>query len=182
MDATFQHRVNELAHETTQLCYHCHKCTAGCPVSYAMTYGPDRILRMVQLGQKQAVLSSPDIWICAGCETCGARCPNNIDIAHVMDALRQIAQAEGVKPAVRGVPLFHDIFLRVVQTTGQMHEMSLMGLYQLLSFDFLSDKALFSIAPQLLLKGKVPLLPKFSKNRARVRRVFEKSKPAAGNK
>ncbi len=175
MDATFQQRVNELAHETTQLCYHCHKCTAGCPVSYAMTYGPDRILRMVQLGQKQEVLSSPDIWVCAGCETCGARCPNNIDIAHVMDALRQIAQAEGIKPAVKGVPLFHDIFLRVVRTTGQMHEISLMGIYQLLSFDFLSDKVMFSVAPQLLLKGKVPILPTLSKNRARVKRVFEQA-------
>ena len=178
MDVTFQKRVNELAHQVTELCYHCHKCTAGCPVSFAMTYGPDRIVRMVQLGQKQEALSSPDIWVCAGCETCGARCPNNIDIAHVMDALRQIAQAEGVTPAVRGVPLFHDIFLRVVQMTGQMHEMSLMGAYQLMSFDFLSDRALLGIAPRLLLKGKVPLLPGFSKNRARVRRVFDKSRAA----
>jgi heterodisulfide reductase subunit C len=72
MDVIFQKRVDELAHEVTELCYHCHKCTAGCPVSYAMEYGPDRILRMVQLGQKETVLASPDIWLCAGCETCGA--------------------------------------------------------------------------------------------------------------
>jgi heterodisulfide reductase subunit C len=176
MDLAFQNRVNELAHEVTQLCYHCHKCTAGCPVSYAMEYGPDRILRMVQLGEKETVLASPDIWLCAGCETCGARCPNNIDIAHVMDALRQIAQAEGVKPAVPHVPLFHDIFLRVIQTTGQMHEMSLMGAYELLSGDMFSDPSIMGVAAQLLIKGKVPVLPKFSKNRARVKRVFEKSK------
>src|SRR5512143_770053 len=107
IDTTFQQRVNALAHETTELCYHCHKCTAGCPVSYAMTYGPDRVLRMVQLGQAEAALASQDIWLCAGCETCGARCPNDIDIAHVMDALRQIATAERLRvtAGVRRVPL-----------------------------------------------------------------------------
>jgi heterodisulfide reductase subunit C len=176
-DATLQQRVNELAHETIQLCYHCHKCTAGCPVAADMTHGPDIILRMVQLGQKNEALSSPDIWLCAGCETCGARCPNDIDIAHVMDALRQIAQAEGIKPAVPRVPLFHDIFLRVVQTTGQMHEAALLGSYKMLSGDLFSD---LDSGAQLFLKGKVPVLPKFSRNRARVRRVFERSRQ--GNK
>ena len=174
LETTFQQRVNNLSHETTQLCYHCHKCTAGCPVSYAMDYGPDRILRMVQLGQSDTVLSSPDIWLCAGCETCGARCPNNIDIAHVMDALRQIAQAEGIKAAIPKVSRFHQIFLAVVKLTGQMHEASLMGLYELFSLDFISDRVLWKVGPQLLLKGKVPLLPKFG-SRARVRRVFQKS-------
>src|SRR5512142_3521309 len=107
-----QDRVDVLAHETTELCYHCHKCTAGCPVSYAMTYGPDRVLRMFQIGQAQAALASPDIWLCAGCETCGARCPNDINIAHVMDALRQIAAARRLAPApgARRVQLFRRIF------------------------------------------------------------------------
>ena len=175
VDITFQQQVNDLSHEITQLCYHCHKCTAGCPMSYAMEYGPDRVLRMVQLGQKNTALSSPDIWLCAGCETCGARCPNNIDIAHVMDALRQIAQSEKVKAAIPNVSRFHQIFLAVVKLTGQMHEMSLMGLYEMLSLDFVSDRVLWKVGPLLLLKGKVPLLPKFG-SRARVRRVFEKSK------
>jgi heterodisulfide reductase subunit C len=175
LSVPFLDQVNSLSHETTQLCYHCHKCTAGCPVSYAMAYGPDRILRMVQLGQQDTVLSSPDIWLCAGCETCGARCPNNIDLVHVMDALRQIAQANGVKAAMPNVSRFHQIFLAVVKLTGQMHEASLMGLHEMLSLDFVSDRVLWRVGPLLLLKGKVPLLPKFG-SRARVRRVFERSR------
>ncbi|MBN1887370.1 MAG: 4Fe-4S dicluster domain-containing protein [Thermoflexales bacterium] len=173
-DVTFQKRVDELSGEVTELCYHCHKCTAGCPVAYAMSYGPDRVLRMVQLGQKEAALTCPDIWLCAGCETCGARCPNDIDIAHVMDALRQIALAEGVKPAEPNVPLFHDIFMTLVRQTGQMYEVGLMGLYLLRSGSLFADPVLFSAAPQLLLKGKAPILPRLSKNRARVKRVMEK--------
>ena len=38
-----------------ELCYHCHKCTAGCPVIEQMSYGPDRVLRMVALGEEDAL-------------------------------------------------------------------------------------------------------------------------------
>jgi heterodisulfide reductase subunit C len=176
LDTTLLRRVNELAHEKIQLCYHCHKCTAGCPVGQDMQYGPDIILRMVQLGQRQETLSSPDIWLCAGCETCGTRCPNDIDIAHVMDALRQIAVAEGVKPAVPNVKRFHDIFLTVVGLTGEMHEAGLMGAYEVLSGDLFRDPSIMSLAANLFIKGKVPVMPKLSKNRDRVKRVIEQSR------
>ena len=69
----FIQTINQLSEQTVELCYHCHKCTSGCPVSTEMQYGPDRVLRMVQLGYKDALLKSRDIWICASCETCGTR-------------------------------------------------------------------------------------------------------------
>ncbi len=173
MDIGFQDRINRLSGETTQLCYHCHKCTGGCPVSRDMQSGPDRIVRMVQLGQRELALRSPDIWLCAGCETCGARCPNEIDIARVMDALRQVCLADGVRPAVPRVPLFHDIFLRIVAATGQMHEAALLGAYKVLSRDLFTD---LNAGARLIIKGKVPVLPRFSRNRARVKRVMGKSR------
>jgi heterodisulfide reductase subunit C len=84
--------VNNLAQEVDrrsgefiELCYHCHKCTAGCPVVDAMDYGPDQILRMIALDQSDEILQSKDIWLCAGCYTCATRCPNDIDISAVMD-------------------------------------------------------------------------------------------------
>jgi hypothetical protein len=50
----------------------------------------------------------------------------------------------------------------------------LLGGYKLLSGDWFSD---LEAGAQLFLKGKVPLVPKFSKNRAWVRRVFAQSAP-----
>jgi heterodisulfide reductase subunit D len=90
-------QVNNLSGQTTQLCYHCHKCTAGCPAAFAMEYGPDRILRLIQLGQKERILVSRDPWLCFECEMCGAHCPNDIDIAEVMIALKEIAGEEGYR-------------------------------------------------------------------------------------
>jgi heterodisulfide reductase subunit D len=62
-----------------------------------MEYGPDGILRLVELGQMERVLTSRDIWLCLGCGMCGAHCPNDIDAGQVMIALRQIAAEQGYR-------------------------------------------------------------------------------------
>ncbi|MGB5932550.1 MAG: 4Fe-4S dicluster domain-containing protein [Anaerolineae bacterium] len=164
--------VNQRSGQVTQLCYHCHKCTAGCPVAFAMDYGPDRLLRMIQFGLKEQVLCSSDIWICASCETCGTRCPNEIDIARVMDALRQMAVEEGLPTKERNVPLFHNLFLSIVKRLGRMHEASLMGLYKPLSRDLFSD---IPMGLKMILKGKIPLLPHRIKGNDEVEKIFERS-------
>ena len=54
---TLQQQVRILSEQEVELCYHCHKCTAGCPVAVEMEFGPDRVLRMIQLGQGDRVLT-----------------------------------------------------------------------------------------------------------------------------
>jgi len=90
-------QVNNLSKQTVQLCYHCHKCTAGCPSAFAMEYGPDRLLRLVQFGQKERLFASRDAWLCFGCEMCGAHCPNDISVNEVMIALKELAGEEGYR-------------------------------------------------------------------------------------
>jgi heterodisulfide reductase subunit C len=51
---------------------------------------PNQIIRLAQLGFKDELLKSKAIWICASCFTCNARCPKGINIAEVIEALRQI--------------------------------------------------------------------------------------------
>jgi heterodisulfide reductase subunit D len=97
MKDSFESRINSLSGQTTQLCYHCHKCTAGCPTAYAMEYGPDRILRLIQFGQMERILASRDPWLCLECEMCGAHCPNEIDIGEVMIALKETAGEMGYR-------------------------------------------------------------------------------------
>jgi heterodisulfide reductase subunit C len=170
IDMNFVNQVNELSEQTIQLCYHCHKCTAGCPVADEMTYGPDRVLRMVHFGEKERLLTSSDIWVCASCETCGTRCPNEIDIARVMDALRQMAVAEGAAIAEPDAIKFHRLFLFLLQNMGRMHEASLMGIYLLWTLDFMDY---VGVAPRMFFKGKVPLFPHRIKGRGDVKRIFK---------
>jgi heterodisulfide reductase subunit C len=44
-----------------QDCYQCQKCSAGCPMVFAMDYKPNQIMQMVSLGIKDRVLSSKTI-------------------------------------------------------------------------------------------------------------------------
>jgi Fe-S oxidoreductase len=97
MKVSLESRINSLSRQATQLCYHCHKCTAGCPTAFAMEYGPDRILRLIQFGQMERVLSSRDPWLCLECEMCSTHCPNEIDGGKVMIALKELAGEQGYR-------------------------------------------------------------------------------------
>jgi heterodisulfide reductase subunit C2 len=172
IDTDFINTVNYLSEQNIELCYHCHKCTAGCPVAEEMQYGPDRVLRLIQMGEQEKLFSSHDIWLCASCETCGTRCPNEIDIARVMDVLRQMALASGQKLAEPDAVKFHKLFLFVVQNMGRMHEASLLAAYKIWTRNLLSDMDSGAI---MFVKGKVPLIPKPIKARKEVKQIFTAS-------
>lgn len=174
----FIDQVNQLSDQTIELCYHCHKCTGGCPVVSDMESGPDQVLRMVQLGESEILLSSSDIWLCASCETCGTRCPNEIDIARVMDALRQIALACGAPVGEPNAYKFHRLFLFLLERMGRMHEASLLAAYKVWSRNLLSDMDSGAV---MFIKGKVPLRPQAIRGRQDIRRIFSESQKDAGN-
>ncbi len=85
----FKERVMELSGENVDLCFQCGACSSGCPMTQEMDYLPSKIIRMTQLGLEDA-LESKTIWVCTTCFNCEVRCPRGIDIANVMEALRQI--------------------------------------------------------------------------------------------
>lgn len=80
--------IAEISGENVAECYQCGKCTAACPVNQAMDILPHQVLRFLQLGLVDEVLNSKTIWICASCFTCAGRCPRDVDLANVMEALR----------------------------------------------------------------------------------------------
>jgi heterodisulfide reductase subunit C len=174
MNISLVSEVKRLSKQSVETCYHCHKCTSGCPVVSAMAYGPDRVLQMISLDQRQALLASPDIWLCAGCFTCSSRCPNNIDIAAVMDALRQLAISQHISAGERDALLFHRLFLGVVERFGRSHEAAMLGLFKVLSHVPLMNDVGSGVG--LFLRGKVPLLPERSQAASDVREIFKRSR------
>jgi len=86
----FVAKVEELSGQNLLACYQCGKCSAGCPAVSQMDILPNQIIRFAQLGLKEELLASRSIWICASCMTCNVRCPKGINIAEVIEALRQI--------------------------------------------------------------------------------------------
>ena len=86
----FVAKVQELSGQNLLVCYQCGKCSAGCPAVHEMDILPNQIIRFAQLGLKEELLASRAIWVCASCMTCNVRCPKGINIAEVIEAIRQI--------------------------------------------------------------------------------------------
>jgi heterodisulfide reductase subunit C len=85
----FRNRIKELSGENVDLCFQCGACSSGCPLTQEMDYLPSKIIRMVQLGLEEALFSTT-IWVCTTCFNCEVMCPRGIDIANVMESLRQL--------------------------------------------------------------------------------------------
>lgn len=158
---------------SVQDCYQCQKCSAGCPVVFAMDFKPNQVMQMVSLGMKERLLNCRTIWVCASCYTCSTRCPNDIDIAGVMDRLRQTALREGVKPAEKEIPAFHQSFLESIRSHGRVHELGLMARYKLKTGRFLDD---FKLGWKMFTKGKLRLFPAGIKKKGEIKKFFKESK------
>ena len=169
-ELSFIEQVSELSHQNVRRCYYCLRCSAGCPAAYAMEYAPAQMLRLVQLGQKEALLSSSAIWLCIGCETCGTRCPNEIHAGAVIDVLRHIALTEGVSPAEPSVYKLHEAFLDSIRTWGRLHELTMILQHKLTSRDLFSN---LDMGLDMFLKGKIHPLPKRIKGMEEVKALFE---------
>jgi heterodisulfide reductase subunit C len=146
--------VKERSGASPMSCYQCAKCSSGCPVAGRGDFRPHELVRMVQMDQREAVLSSRFIWECTACQTCATRCPQKVDIAVMIDALRAMSRgARSVEPST-AVPIFNDIFLDAVRERGRVFELGLMIRFKLRAKRLFEDAGK---APMMLLKGKLAL-------------------------
>ena len=88
-NAAFKAKVEELSGENIDLCFQCGACSSGCPLTGEMDLLPSTVIRYAQLGMAE-VLESKTPWICITCFNCEIRCPRGIDIANVMEAIREM--------------------------------------------------------------------------------------------
>ncbi len=154
------------------LCFECAKCTSGCPVAYAMDYTPTQLVHAIQLGLSDLVLNSKTIWLCASCQTCSTRCPQDVDLAGVMDAVRIIARRKKMKAKVPEIPAFYNSTLRTINLFGRTYELGLIAMLKLSTRSFSKDVGL---GIRMLAKRKLSLLPDLGGARA-ARRVFSQVK------
>jgi heterodisulfide reductase subunit B len=137
-------------------------------VAERMDLLPNQVMRAIQYNDEQ-VLEANTPWICAACQTCTTHCPQDLDIATVMDALRIEARRRGIKPPVREVELFTRNFLRIVRVFGRLYEAGLMAARNVLTLQPLRD--IPDLGVQMILKRKIGLLPKFVRPPRHVQRV-----------
>ncbi|GAB6096227.1 hypothetical protein JCM14469_24800 [Desulfatiferula olefinivorans] len=153
---SFIDEVVERSGQNLYACYQCRRCASGCTVGEETGITPDRLIRMVILGDRDQAVNNPLVWQCVSCYTCGTRCPNTIQCGRVTETLKKMSREEDVIPQNPTIAYFHDAFVQGCTRWGRVNEMEFMGYYELknigkylMTFQF--KKAYREIAGQIAL-------------------------------
>jgi heterodisulfide reductase subunit C len=110
------------------------------------------------------------MWLCAACETCTTRCPQEVDIAKVMDAAKILAVRRGIRPSVGSVRAFHQALLQNVKLFGRLWEAGMIVGLKLRTGEYLRD---FGLGLEMYRKGKLRTLPTLQGS-MRARKIFSR--------
>lgn len=150
IDSNLLYELKAYGAAGAEKCINCGNCTAICSMT---TSGDDRfprqIIRMAQLGMKEDLLASKELWMCFNCGQCSETCPQQAEPANFMAAARlyaisnyapfKIGEFFGKKPLFGGfiaaiLVLFFSLFMyseRLTMNTGSLK------LFEFISRDFI---------------------------------------------
>jgi heterodisulfide reductase subunit C2 len=150
-------------------CLQCKKCSNGCPVAALSRIGPSETIRRLQFNTGDELFESDLVWMCVSCEICYSRCPNKIDMAAIMDALRILAVRKKSSGVKGNVHLFNKSFLNTVKFFGRTFDLGMIAAYKVATSSFMQDTDKF---PMMLRKRKIALLPSFKGSKKYIKRIF----------
>ena len=117
---------------------------------------PHQVMRAIQLGRNNMAQQSRMAWLCVSCQICSSRCPQGIDVASTMDALKIIAVQAGMKPPVSAVAVFNWAGLVSLKYLGRIYELGVMAGFNLGTRQVLKD---VGMGLELIRRGNMRLLP-----------------------
>jgi ferredoxin len=93
LDPQFLTELKKYGAVKVEDCFNCGKCTAICSLSKENDRFPRHIVRMAQLGLRDELLGSKELWLCYNCGECSETCPQRAEPASLMAAVRSYAIA-----------------------------------------------------------------------------------------
>jgi ferredoxin len=88
VDPQFITEIKNFGALNFEKCFNCGNCTAVCSLTKDDDRFPRRIVRLAQLGLKDEILGSKELWLCYNCGDCSETCPQQAEPANLIAAAR----------------------------------------------------------------------------------------------
>jgi ferredoxin len=89
VDPTFLGELESYGSFDIRDCFNCGNCTAVCPLSQGGETFPRRLIRFAQLGMKDRLTASKEVWLCYYCGECSETCPRQAEPGEFMASVRR---------------------------------------------------------------------------------------------
>jgi len=141
--------------EKIKECIQCGTCSASCPSSAAMEYGPREIIAALRAGMLDRVLNANTVWLCVSCYSCTVRCPAGIPFTDVMYQLKHLEVEKGLSKKANGA-VMAKAFAETVDGHGRNVETKLLRKYYLRTHPLRALQQI-PLAWRLLRRGRLHL-------------------------
>ena len=79
--------------DVLKMCYQCGLCTGVCPWNQLVSFALRKLIHKSQLGIVD--FEDEEVWQCVGCNACVDRCPRDVEVPHIMRAIRRVIMEVG---------------------------------------------------------------------------------------
>lgn len=104
-DTEFIKYLQEHGGDTLKKCFQCASCSVVCSLSPREQAFPRKEMIYASWGQRDYLMSDPDVWLCHGCTDCSTYCPRGAKPAEVMAAIRSYIVESNAVPKFMGPAL-----------------------------------------------------------------------------